>query len=90
MGIGSITDRLVKLSRSMVGRGPAQLPRSIVLSVFFAGISSSSADAASQVRSSSMRRLRKATIFPFNRHHGGVGSACGHRSSVDPLIVWGG
>ena len=50
MSIGGITDRLVTLSRSMVGHWPGSLAQiNVVLSVFFAGISgSSTADAASQ------------------------------------------
>src|SRR5262250_946948 len=50
MSIGGITDRLVALSRSMVGSWPGSLAQiNVVLSVFFAGISgSSTADAASQ------------------------------------------
>src|SRR3954462_4142542 len=50
MGIGGITDRLVKLSRTLVGSMPGALAQiNVVLSVFFAGISgSSTADAASQ------------------------------------------
>ena len=50
MSIGGITDRLVALSRSMVGHWPVSLAQiNVVLSVFFAGISgSSTADAASQ------------------------------------------
>src|SRR5436190_3607946 len=50
MNIGGITDRLVALSRSMVGHWPGSLAQiNVVLSVFFAGISgSSTADAASQ------------------------------------------
>ena len=50
MSIGGITDRLVALSRSMVGHWPGSLAQiNVVLSVFFAGISgSSTADAASQ------------------------------------------
>src|SRR5436190_19505525 len=50
MGIGGITDRLVALSRSMVGHWPGSLAQiNVLLSVFFAGISgSSTADAASQ------------------------------------------
>src|SRR3989442_15775189 len=50
MSIGGITDRLVALSRSMVGHWPGALAQiNVVLSVFFAGISgSSTADAASQ------------------------------------------
>jgi len=50
MSIGGITDRLVALSRSMVGHWPGSLAQiNVLLSVFFAGISgSSTADAASQ------------------------------------------
>ena len=50
MSVGGITDRLVRLSRSMVGNFPGALAQiNVVLSVFFAGISgSSTADAASQ------------------------------------------
>src|SRR3954470_11823591 len=50
MTIGGITDRLVTLSRTMVGHWPGSLAQiHVVLSVFFAGISgSSTADAASQ------------------------------------------
>jgi tripartite ATP-independent transporter DctM subunit len=50
MGIGGITDRLVSLSRAMVGHWPGSLAQiNVLLSVFFAGISgSSTADAASQ------------------------------------------
>jgi tripartite ATP-independent transporter DctM subunit len=50
MNVGGITDRLMTLSRSMVGHFPGGLAQiNVVLSVFFAGISgSSTADAASQ------------------------------------------
>lgn len=50
MNIGGVTDRLVRLSRTMVGNMPGALAQiNVVLSVFFAGISgSSTADAASQ------------------------------------------
>ncbi len=50
MNIGGITDRLVTLSRTMVGNWPGSLAQiNVLLSVFFAGISgSSTADAASQ------------------------------------------
>ncbi|MBM3561261.1 MAG: TRAP transporter large permease, partial [Alphaproteobacteria bacterium] len=50
MNVGGITDRLVRLSRSMVGHFPGGLAQiNVVLSIFFAGISgSSTADAASQ------------------------------------------
>src|SRR5512138_149041 len=50
MSIGGITDRLVALSRALVGHFPGGLAQiNVLLSVFFAGISgSSTADAASQ------------------------------------------
>src|SRR5262249_4665502 len=50
MNIGGITDRLVPLSRTMVGNWPGSLAQiTVLLSVFFAGFSgSSTADAASQ------------------------------------------
>src|SRR6186713_3703852 len=50
MNVGEITDRLVRLSRTMVGNFPGALAQiNVLLSVFFAGISgSSTADAASQ------------------------------------------
>src|SRR5207247_2010190 len=50
MNVGGVTDRLVRLSRSMVGTFPGALAQiNVLLSVFFAGISgSSTADAASQ------------------------------------------
>jgi tripartite ATP-independent transporter DctM subunit len=50
MNVGGITDRLVRLSRDLVGHFPGGLAQvNVVLSMFFAGISgSSTADAASQ------------------------------------------
>jgi tripartite ATP-independent transporter DctM subunit len=50
MNVGGTTDRLMKLSRTMVGHFPGSLAQiNVVLSIFFAGISgSSTADAASQ------------------------------------------
>lgn len=50
MNVGGITDRLMRLSRAMVGHFPGGLAQiNVVLSFFFAGISgSSTADAASQ------------------------------------------
>jgi len=52
MSVGGITDRLVRLSRAMVGNFPGALAQiNVLLSVFFAGISvSSTADAASQAK----------------------------------------
>ena len=50
MNAGGTTDRLLKLSRTLVGHFPGGLARiNVVLSIFFAGISgSATADAASQ------------------------------------------
>ncbi|WP_119418686.1 TRAP transporter large permease [Desertibaculum subflavum] len=50
MNVGGITNRLVRLSRALVGHFPGGLAQiNVVLSIFFAGISgSSTADAASQ------------------------------------------
>jgi len=50
MNVGGITDRLMRLSRALVGHFPGSLAQiNVLLSVFFAGISgSSTADAASQ------------------------------------------
>src|SRR6267143_468534 len=50
MNVGGITERLVRLSRTMVGNFPGALAQiNVLLSVFFAGISGSSTDdAASQ------------------------------------------
>ena len=49
MNVGGTTDRLMQLSRTMVGHFPGSLAQiNVVLSIFFAGISgSSTADAAS-------------------------------------------
>ncbi len=50
MNVGGVTDRLMRLSRVLVGHFPGGLAQiNVVLSIFFAGISgSSTADAASQ------------------------------------------
>lgn len=50
MNVGGITDRMLRLSRSMVGHFPGALAQmNVVLSVLFAGVSgSATADAASQ------------------------------------------
>ena len=65
MNVGGITDRLVRLSRAMVGNFPGALAQiNVLLSVFFAGISgSSTADAASQGKI--FIEVRKV---PFRQH----------------------
>ena len=64
MNVGGITDRLVLLSRTMVGHFPGGLAQiNVVLSIFFAGISgSSTADAASQSKIF-IEAQRKATTM---------------------------
>jgi TRAP-type mannitol/chloroaromatic compound transport system permease large subunit len=63
MSVGGITDRLVALSRALVGHWPGSLAQiNVVLSVFFAGISGSSTRTRQASRkSSSMRRRERAT-----------------------------
>ena len=56
MSIGGITDRLVLLSRTMVGHWPGSLAQiNVLLSVFFAGISGSSTSIANANRSVASR-----------------------------------
>ena len=63
MNIGGITDRLLRLSRAMVGHFPGGLAQiNVVLSIFFAGVSgSSTADDASQSKIFIEAQTGKAT-----------------------------
>jgi TRAP-type mannitol/chloroaromatic compound transport system permease large subunit len=63
MNVGGITDRLVRLSRDLVGHLPGGLAQvNVVLSIFFAGISGRRPPTRrARARSSSRRRSRKAT-----------------------------
>jgi TRAP-type mannitol/chloroaromatic compound transport system permease large subunit len=67
MNVGGTTDRLMQLSRTMVGHFPGSLAQiNVVLSIFFAGISgSSTAMPPANPRSSSRRKPKRATICPF-------------------------
>src|SRR5258707_3245501 len=67
MNVGGVTDRLVRLSRSMVGHFPGALAQiNVLLSVFFAGISgSSTADAASQSQIFIDAQVKKGYGFGF-------------------------
>lgn len=67
MNVGGITDRMLKLSRTMVGHFPGGLAQiNVLLSVFFAGISgSSTADAASQGKLFIEAQVKRATTFHF-------------------------
>jgi TRAP-type C4-dicarboxylate transport system permease large subunit len=63
MNVGGITDRLVRLSRDLVGHLPGGLAQvNVVLSIFFAGISGRRPPTRrARARSSSRRRSRRAT-----------------------------
>lgn len=93
MTAGGITDRLVTLSRSMVGHLPGGLAQiNVVLSVFFAGISgSSTADAASQGKIFIEAQIREGYAPSFSVAITAVSSVL---AVVIPpsilMIVWGG
>lgn len=93
MGVGGITDRLVVLSRTMVGRMPGALAQcNVVLSVFFAGISgSSTADAASQSKIFIDAQTKEGYDLSFSIAVTAVSSTL---AVVIPpsilMVVWGG
>ena len=93
MSIGGITNRLVALSRSMVGHWPGSLAQiNVVLSVFFAGISgSSTADAASQSKIFIDAQTREGYDLSFSIAITAVSAVL---AVVIPpsilMIVWGG
>ena len=87
MSVGGITDRLVALSRTLVGSWPGSLAQiNVVLSVFFAGISgSSTADAASQSKIFIDAQTKEGYDLSFlHCHHGRLGGAGGDHSALDP------
>src|SRR6266851_1305471 len=93
MSIGGITDRLVALSRSMVGHWPGSLAQiNVVLSVFFAGISgSSTADAASQSKIFIDAQTREGYDLSFSIAITAVSAVLA--VIIPPsilMIVWGG
>jgi tripartite ATP-independent transporter DctM subunit len=93
MNIGGITQRLVRLSRSLVGRMPGSLAQvNIVLSIFFAGISgSSTADAASQGRLFIEAQVKEGYDRSFSVAITAVSSVMA--VIIPPsilMIVWGG
>src|SRR5438874_13793331 len=93
MGIGGITDRLVKLSRTMVGNLPGALAQiNVLLSVFFAGISgSSTADAASQSKIFIDAQTREGYDLSFSIAITAVSAVLA--VIIPPsilMIVWGG
>ena len=93
MTAGGITDRLVRLSRTMVGHLPGSLAQiNVLLSVFFAGISgSSTADAASQGKLFIEAQIKEGYAPSFSVAITAVSSVL---AVVIPpsilMIVWGG
>jgi tripartite ATP-independent transporter DctM subunit len=93
MSVGGITNRLVALSRSLVGWMPGSLAQiNVVLSVFFAGISgSSTADAASQSKIFIDAQTREGYDLSFSIAITAVSAVL---AVVIPpsilMIVWGG
>src|ERR687896_1317246 len=93
MSVGGITDRLVELSRSMVGHWPGSLAQiNVVLSVFFAGISgSSTADAASQSKIFIDAQTKEGYDLSFSV---AITAASAVLAVIIPpsilMIVWGG
>ena len=93
MTIGGITDRLIRLSRAMVGHLPGSLAQiNVVLSIFFAGISgSSTADAASQGKMFIEAQRREGYDVSFSVAITAVSAVLA--AIIPPsimMIVWGG
>src|SRR4249920_1793554 len=93
MNIGGITDRLVHLSRTMVGNWPGSLAQiNVLLSVFFAGISgSSTADAASQSKIFIEAQTREGYDLSFSIAITAVSAVLA--VIIPPsilMVVWGG
>jgi tripartite ATP-independent transporter DctM subunit len=93
MNVGGTTDRLMKLSRTMVGHFPGSLAQiNVVLSMFFAGISgSSTADAASQSKIFIEAQTREGYDLSFSVAITAVSAVLA--VIVPPsilMIVWGG
>lgn len=93
MNVGGITERLLRLSRTMVGHFPGGLAQiNVVLSLFFAGISgSSTADAASQSKIFIEAQRREGYDDSFSVAITAVSSVLA--VIIPPsilMIVWGG
>ena len=93
MNVGGITDRLMNLSRAMVGHWPGGLAQvNVLLSLFFAGISgSSTADAASQSKLFIEAQVKEGYDLSFSIAITAVSAIL---AVVIPpsilMIVWGG
>ena len=94
MNVGGITDRLVTLSRTMVGNFPGALAQiNVLLSVFFAGHLRHRRPPMrrARARSSSRRRSRKATTCRFSIAITAVSAVLA--VIIPPsilMVVWGG
>jgi tripartite ATP-independent transporter DctM subunit len=93
MNAGGITDRLMRLSRALVGHFPGGLAQvNVVLSLFFAGISgSSTADAASQSKLFIPAQVREGYDLSFSTAITAVSAVMA--VIIPPsilMIVWGG
>jgi tripartite ATP-independent transporter DctM subunit len=93
MNVGGITDRLVRLSRDLVGHFPGGLAQvNVVLSIFFAGISgSSTADAASQGKIFIVAQVKEGYDMSFSVAITAVSAVLA--VIIPPsilMIVWGG
>jgi tripartite ATP-independent transporter DctM subunit len=93
MNVGGTTERLMKLSRTMVGHFPGGLAQiNVVLSIFFAGISgSSTADAASQSKIFIEAQTREGYDLSFSVAITAVSAVLA--VIIPPsilMIVWGG
>jgi tripartite ATP-independent transporter DctM subunit len=93
MNIGGTTERLMLLSRTMVGHFPGSLAQiNVVLSIFFAGISgSSTADAASQSKIFIEAQTREGYDLSFSVAITAVSAVLA--VIIPPsilMIVWGG
>src|SRR5690349_17461535 len=93
MNAGGTTDRLMKLSRTLVGHFPGSLAQiNVVLSIFFAGISgSATADAASQSKLFIEAQKKEGYDDSFSASITAVSAVL---SNIFPpsilMIVWGG
>src|SRR5688500_13654054 len=93
MGVGGITDRLVRFSRALVGHFPGGLAQvNVVLSIFFAGVSgSSTADAASQSKIFIEAQVKEGYDVSFSAAITAVSAVLA--VIIPPsilMIVWGG
>ena len=93
MNVGGITDRLMRLSRALVGHFPGGLAQiNVLLSVFFAGISgSSTADAASQGKLFIQAQVKEGYDLSFSIAITAVSAVLA--VIIPPsilMVVWGG